>query len=82
MKLKTTFFDRKEEPQEIKSVNGKTIPWGISRAVERLGKAPDIIYDFGDVGKEPMLFIFGETAYDVAYLAVDIAKKYLDTLHD
>jgi hydroxymethylpyrimidine/phosphomethylpyrimidine kinase len=76
MKLKTTFFDRKEEPPEIKNVDGKTIPWGISKSVEKFGKIPDVIYDFGDVGKEPMLFIFGETAYDVANLAIDIAKKY------
>jgi hydroxymethylpyrimidine/phosphomethylpyrimidine kinase len=76
MQLKTTFFDRKEEPPEIKNVDGKTIPWGVSKSVEKFRQVPDVIYDFGDVGKEPMLFIFGKTAYDVANLAINVAKKY------
>lgn len=76
MGLKISFYDRSEETPEIKMVNGRTIPWGINKAVKRVGTVPDMIYDLGDVGKEPMLFLFKSAAFDVAYLAVRIAKKY------
>lgn len=72
-----SFFDRSEEPPEVKRVDGRTIPWGIERAVRRVGRAPDVVYDLGDVGKEPMIFLFGKDALDVAYSAVRVAKEYL-----
>lgn len=75
--LVVSFFDRSEEPSEVKSVDGRTIPWGVERAVRRVGKAPDVVYDLGDVGKEPMVFLFGPNAFDVAYLALRVAKEYL-----
>jgi hydroxymethylpyrimidine/phosphomethylpyrimidine kinase len=69
-----SFYDRKKEPKEIKKVEGKTIPWGIKEAIKKIGKAPDAIYHGGDVGKEPMIVIFGEQAYSLAKLAVQIAS--------
>jgi len=74
--LVVSYFDRAEEPPEVKRVDGRTIPWGVRRAVERLGRAPDVIYDLGDVGKEPMIFLFGHTALEVAQLAARIAEEY------
>lgn len=71
-----SYFDRREEPEEIKKINGMTIPWGISKAIERIGKVPDIIYDFGDIGKEPMIRIFGKNPIDVIEKLLKIAKKY------
>jgi hydroxymethylpyrimidine/phosphomethylpyrimidine kinase len=76
MGLKASFYDRAEEPPEIKAADGKTIPWGIAKAVERVGAVPDVVYDFGDVGKEPMLFLLGASASDVAYVAIRIAREY------
>ena len=58
-----SYYDRREEPFELKRVEGATIPWGIRKAVERVGgKTPDIVYHLGDVGKEPMILIFARTA--------------------
>ena len=58
-----SYYDRREEPSELKKVEGATIPWGIRKAIERVGgKVPDIIYHLGDVGKEPMIVIFARTA--------------------
>lgn len=69
-----SFYDRREEPKEIKTVEGMTIPWGMKEAIKRVGKAPDAIYHRGDVGKEPMIVLFGEQAYDLAKLVIEIAK--------
>jgi hydroxymethylpyrimidine/phosphomethylpyrimidine kinase len=70
-----SLYDRRKEPEEIKKVEGMTIPWGIKEAIKRIGKAPDVIYHKGDVGKEPMIVIFGEHAYDLAKFSVQLAKE-------
>jgi len=70
-----SFYDRTKEPEEIKKVDGITVPWGVKQAVNRIGKVPDVIYHRGDVGKEPMIVILGERAYDLAKLAVRLARE-------
>jgi len=74
-----SFYDRRKEPEEIKKVDGMTVPWGVKQAVNRIGKVPDVIYHRGDVGKEPMIVILGQQAYDLAkhtaQLAREIGKK-------
>lgn len=71
-----SFYDRTQEPPEIKTVEGASIPWGIEQAIKAVGgKVPDIIYHRGDWGKEPMINIFGETAVDVVNKLLTIARK-------
>ncbi len=60
-----SYYNRMEEPEEIKKKEGGTVPWGIKRAIERIKKVPDIIYHKGDIGKEPMILIFGKNPTDV-----------------
>ena len=55
-----SFYDRKEEPKEIKEKEGATLPWGIEYAIKKAGRMPDVIFHRGDIGKEPMILIFGE----------------------
>jgi len=74
--LVVSYFDRSEEPVEIKMVDGRTIPWGVELAVKRSEKIPSVIYDLGDVGKEPMIFLFGSAALEVAQLAVRVGREY------
>jgi hydroxymethylpyrimidine kinase/phosphomethylpyrimidine kinase len=73
--MRISFYDRKKEPEEIKKVDGLTVPWGVKEAIKKVGKVPDVIYHRGDVGKEPMLVIFGEQAHDLAKLTAQIAKE-------
>jgi hydroxymethylpyrimidine/phosphomethylpyrimidine kinase len=47
-------FNRGGEPEEVSSME-----WGTNNAIEKLGFVPDIIYDLGGVGKEPMIRILG-----------------------
>lgn len=59
--LRIGFFDRKNEPLYTKS----TMEWGTKNAIEFLDYVPDIIYDEGGVGKEPMIRILGKNPKDV-----------------
>ncbi len=70
-----SFYDRKEEPPEIKNKEGGTIPWGVEQAIKRVGKVPDVIYDPGDWGKEPAIKIFGRDAIEVANKIIAIAHS-------
>ena len=61
-----SFYDRREEPEEIKRLEGRTVPWGIEVAVRRVGgRVPDLVYHLGDWGKEPMTLVFGRDPMDV-----------------
>ncbi|MEM4297231.1 MAG: bifunctional hydroxymethylpyrimidine kinase/phosphomethylpyrimidine kinase, partial [Nitrososphaerota archaeon] len=73
---KISFYDRREEPEEIKKVEGKTTGWGAEQAVKRLGEVPDIIYHTGDYGKEAMIVLLGKSAQEVAKRALEIADLY------
>lgn len=73
--LKTSSYDRRKEPKEVKEIEGMTIPWGVKEAIERDGKVPDVIYHRGEIGREPMIVILGKEARDVAQLVIHIAKK-------
>jgi len=64
-----SFYDRKEEPEKIKRKEGSTMQWGIEYAIKKAGKIPDLIYHEGDIGKEPMILIFGKEPNE-------IVKKY------
>ena len=59
--LKIGFFDRKKEPLKTES----TMEWGTKNAISKLGYVPDVIYDLGSVGKEPMIRILGKNPKDV-----------------
>jgi hydroxymethylpyrimidine/phosphomethylpyrimidine kinase len=56
-------FDRKHEPPTTPS----TMEWGTNHAINTLGRVPDIIYDTGSVGKEPMIRVLGKNPEDVLF---------------
>jgi len=64
-------FDRLQEPQDTKS----TMEWGTTKAIQKLGFMPDIIYDTGGKGKEPMIRILGKNPKDVVNKARILFKK-------
>ncbi|MEM3736068.1 MAG: bifunctional hydroxymethylpyrimidine kinase/phosphomethylpyrimidine kinase [Candidatus Bathyarchaeia archaeon] len=71
--LTVSFYDRSKEPEEIKKIEGMTIPWGVKEAIKNVGKVPDVIYHRGDVGKEPMIVVFGRDALSLVKMVVEIA---------
>ncbi len=63
--LQIASFDRSQEPKDIKEREGSTLEWGTCLALEGMKQMPDLVYDEGDVGKEPMIRILGKNPMDV-----------------
>lgn len=63
--LHMTSFDRQKEPKEVKEREGSTLEWGTSQALQGVEEIPDLVYDKGDVGKEPMIRILGKNPMEV-----------------
>lgn len=59
-KLSVSHYERKSEPSKTRTKEGNTISWGIRNAIKS-SKPVDIIFHKGDLGKEPMIMIFGTT---------------------
>jgi hydroxymethylpyrimidine/phosphomethylpyrimidine kinase len=53
-------FDRSEEPKDV-----STMEWGTERAISNLGRVPDVVFDRGSVGKEPMVRILGRSPLEL-----------------
>lgn len=68
--LKVGSFDRAEEPKKV-----STMAWGVESVYNKLGFIPDIIYDSGDLGKEPMIRILGEHPNSVYKKLMRIVKE-------
>ena len=59
-KLSVVSFDRAREPSGVSSMT-----WGVHRAIQKHGGIPDVIYDKGGVGKEPMIRVLGGSPEEV-----------------
>jgi hydroxymethylpyrimidine/phosphomethylpyrimidine kinase len=60
-----TGFDRSREPPEVKTREGSSLEWGTLEALRATKEKPDLIYDRGESGKEPMIRILGTDPNDV-----------------
>ena len=58
-------YDRIVEPLKTKTKEGYTISWGIRNAIKNAKRPPDLIFHKGDVGKEPMILLFGKEPKDI-----------------
>lgn len=74
--LKVSSYDRRNEPEEVKSKEGMSVKWGIDQAVSKINAVPDIIYHLGDWGKEPMILVFGKNPSEVCMRVIAILHKY------
>jgi hydroxymethylpyrimidine kinase/phosphomethylpyrimidine kinase len=68
-------YDRRKEPRNIKKKEGMTIFWGIRSALIKNPKA-QIICHRGDIGKEPMIMIFGKDPAEVFNKTKIILENY------
>lgn len=78
MGLHVSYYDRGMEPPEIKEKEGASVPWGVEWAIRRIGEVPDLIYHRGDMGKEPMIMVFGRNPLEVANRISTLAKTLSD----
>ena len=74
--LKVSSYNRAQEPEDLKEVEGGTIPWGVETAIENAGTIPDVIYHKGAWGKEPMICLVGSDAVEVAEMGICIARLF------
>ncbi len=63
-------FDRKEEPEGV-----STMEWCVEYVYEQVGFVPDIIYDEGGVGKEPMIRVLGGSAVEAVSKVEAIVRR-------
>jgi len=70
--LTISSFDRTRESKNVNS----TMEWGTGKAIKRYGSVPDIIYDKGGIGKEPMIRLLGANPKEVLSKVQAIRKVY------
>lgn len=70
-----TSYDRSRESTDVKKKEGSSVSWGTMLALSRNPKA-EVIYHKGDIGKEPMITVFGRNPAEVAAKIKAILKNY------
>jgi hydroxymethylpyrimidine/phosphomethylpyrimidine kinase len=53
---------REEEPRKTRNKEFSTMQWLIKEIFNKKGRIPDIIWDKGSIGKEPMIRLFGRNS--------------------
>lgn len=76
LELKEIF--REKEPEQIKKQDFSTMQWLIKESINKDGKIPDIIWDRGSIGKEPMIRLFGKNSTDI----IKKIKKIINIIKD
>ena len=67
-------FIRTTQPEDVKSKEHSTMQYLIKETINKIGKIPDIIWDKGAVGKEPMIRLFGKNSKEMIEKLEKIAK--------
>ena len=74
--LKLEEIKRENEPEEIKVKEFSTMQWLIKECVKKRGVVPDIIWDKGAIGKEPMIRLFAKNSTEM----IDKLKKIIELI--
>ncbi len=56
---------REDQPEKVKEKEFSTMQWLIKESINKFGKIPDIIWDKGSLGKEPMMRLFGKNSKEM-----------------
>ncbi|MDQ3836565.1 MAG: bifunctional hydroxymethylpyrimidine kinase/phosphomethylpyrimidine kinase [Thermoproteota archaeon] len=73
--FKVTSYDRTQEPKKTRRKEGFSVAWGVRTALIKNPMA-DVIYHRGDIGKEPMILLFGRDPMEVINKIKAILKNY------
>jgi hydroxymethylpyrimidine/phosphomethylpyrimidine kinase len=71
--LRAVGFNRTEAPADAQASEEETLAWGIATVMKNLPAwepPPDLVYDPGGWGKEPIIYILGETPLQVVEKAL------------
>lgn len=67
-------FSRQDEPEDVKIKEGSTLVWGVKKTILEMGFVPDLIFDRGSDGKEPMIRVLGKDPMDIVTKTVAFAN--------
>ncbi len=66
-------FSRSQEPPRVKAREGSTLEWGTARVIARMGRVPQVVFDRGEVGKEPVIRIIAENPAQLVDMVLALA---------
>lgn len=72
--MRVKSYDRRKEPEEIKKKEGSSIIWGMEEVF--VNNRPEVVYHKGDIGKEPMIIIFGKEPMDIIDKIENLLRVY------
>ena len=75
--FKCSRYFRSKEPEQIKKLEGSSIKWGIIDAFRQVPGA-ELVYHDGDLGKEPMVILFGYNPREVLQKVKIILQGYVN----
>lgn len=75
LKFSISSFSRAQEPKIIKEKEGSTLEWGMRQVIKNFGYVPDIIYDAGGMGKEPMVRVLASDPVSVANIVLKLKQN-------
>ena len=65
---------REKEPRKARNKEFSTMQWLIKESINKKGRIPDLIWDKGSIGKEPMIRLFGKNSVDMIQKLKKIVK--------
>ena len=68
------YFSRSDEPEDIKRKEGSSLEWGTNYVLSKRDTIPDMIFDRGDIGKEPIVRILGRSPAEVADKVLNVSR--------
>ncbi len=68
------YFSRSDEPEDIKRKEGSSLEWGTNYVLSKRDTIPDMIFDRGDIGKEPIVRILGRSPDEVADKVLNVSR--------
>jgi hydroxymethylpyrimidine/phosphomethylpyrimidine kinase len=68
-------FSRQDEPDEVRKREGSSLSWGVRQVLEAKASIPDMIFDRGGVGKEPVIRILGRDPAAVARMVLELSRR-------
>jgi hydroxymethylpyrimidine/phosphomethylpyrimidine kinase len=74
----TVCFERSAEPEAVKAREGSTLTWGTRRALEGGQGTADVVYDLGEVGKEPVIRVLGTDPGQVVEKVIRIHEALVE----
>jgi len=70
--------DRSKEPEERKQKEGDSMVWKVAEVIRSVnGRVPDIAYETGAVGKEPVSVLIGKSAVEIVERVIKLGEDYV-----